>query len=207
MNRTQKSLFMVLAAACGAIISRWHGGGFKSVISYSNKTVKNIIWALPFGIASGIALFTVLPWYWAALGGLAAFGLCLAGKATGHGRVWNVFIPLKLTDEPEALEWPIKWLIGRIPDTAYKMLAMGLIGFAAVSGAAIAFWYVNPLAGLFIAFGGFFGKVVGYMLGFARPDYWDDLPEDLDEPNEIGESFTGWTAYLYLALAFFMVVA
>ena len=208
MKKGHKVLLVVLMGIVGATISRWHGGGFKSVVKYSNKTVKNIVWAAPLGAMSLTALMTVWPWYWATLGALVATVFCVLGKATGHGRVWNPFVPLDLTEEPEKMEWPIQWLQGRISDMSYKLIAMSLIGFAAVSGAAFAFGYVYPLAGVIVALGGILGKACGYLMGWELKRPLNSSPyEDFDEPTEFGELFTGLISYTLGTLAWLMIVA
>lgn len=52
------------------------------------------------------------------------------------------------------MEYLLGGLHGRIPDFYYKIIAMAVIGLAAVSGAAIAFAFASPLAGLCVAAGG-----------------------------------------------------
>lgn len=118
----------------GAFISRLHGGGWGIKLP---KVLKNIIWAIPFGLCS---IFAVLPhtsFFVSVVIATIGFALCIAGKSTGHGRVWNPFTPINTLVEPEKLEYVVFWLYGRISDFWYKIVAMGVIGFAAVSGAAI----------------------------------------------------------------------
>lgn len=193
MNNKQKSLAIIIAGLIGSVLSRWHGGGFFK----SPKTIKNIVWSLPLGVASFIALVTVLPWYWATLGAWVAFGLCLAGKATGHGRVWHPWLKLDLTVKAERLEFLVFWLHGKVSDFTYKNIALGLIGLAAVSGAVLAIGYVNIWAGLIAALGGALGKPIGYVVGFR-------LDEELG--NELAEFVTGFFAYGFVTLGLLLAI-
>lgn len=193
MNKQNKAVAVIVMGIIGAVLSRWHGGWlFKSP-----KTIKNIAWSLPLGIIAFFALLIAFPWYWAALGGTLAFGLCLAGKATGHGRVWNPWLKLDLNVKPEALEFLVFWLHGKVSDFWYKNIAMGLIGFAAVSGTALAIGYVNIWAGLIAAAGGALGKPVAYLIGFGR---------DKELGNELAEFITGFHAYSYATLGLLLAI-
>lgn len=176
----------------GAFISRLHGGGWGIKLP---KILKNIIWAIPFGVVSfmamahGTSLTVLWVWIWTVL----ATALCLLGKATGHGRVWNPFSPVNTMVEPEQLEYVVFWLYGRISDFWYKTVAMGLIGFAAVSGAAIVVGCVYPLWGLLIGLGGFVGKPLAYIIGRKMRPAW---VANRFEPTEVGELLTGFFAYI-----------
>lgn len=187
-------MFAIVRALYGAFISRWHGGGWNVKAS---KTLKNIIWAIPFGIVSfmALALGTILPAWIVWTGTVLATALCAVGKATGHGRVWNPFLPLNVLIDAEQLEILTFWLYGRISDFWYKTIAMGVIGFAAVSGAALAVGYVYPLWGLVIGLGGFIGKPLAYIIGRKYRPEW--LAKRF-EPTEVGELLTGFFAYLPL---------
>lgn len=134
---------MILLPFIYGILSSWHGG--QITVPYDTKVAKNIVWCIPAFIVALI----YLPWYLSPLTFLCAL------KAIGHGRIWNPRLPLDLSKDPEAVErWGFKILIGKMPDFWYKVLAMGVTGFAAVSGIFLSFLFVNPLAALFIALGG-----------------------------------------------------
>ena len=127
-------------------LSAWHGG---RIVGGTPKAIKNLAWCLPFAVCVGI----YCP-FWT----LVFVPLCYL-KTTGHGRVWIPTLPLDTTKDPEKAEYLLKWLYGRVSDYWYKVIAMALIGFAAVSGAAIAFAFVSPLSALCIAVGGLFKGV------------------------------------------------
>jgi len=122
-------------------LSAWHGG---RISGGDPKIVKNFAWALVFTIPIGIFCPA-----WT----LIFSPLCLL-KGTGHGRIWRPDLPLDLSKEPEKAEYLLRWLYGRVSDYWYKVIAMALIGLAAVSGAVLAFAFTSPLAGLCVAIGG-----------------------------------------------------
>ena len=185
-----------LISLLGAVISRFHGGGFISGVS---KSLKNAIWAIPFGITTGVVLGQqVVPLATLIVLIVVSIILCIAGKALGHGRVWNPYLPLDTTVSPERVEHLITFLKGRIPDFWYKTIAMGLVGFAAVSGASIVISTVDPLLGILIGLGGFIGKPLSYLVGWKLPF--------VKHGNEIGEYGTGLFAYFMLGLALVKVI-
>lgn len=127
-------------------VSAWHGG---RIHGGDPKALKNLAWCLPFIIAVGI----YCPWWT-----IVFTPLCYL-KTTGHGRVWVPTVPLDTSKEPEKVEYLLRGLYGRVSDYWYKVIAMAVIGFAGVSGAAIAFAFTSPLAGLCVAIGGLFKGV------------------------------------------------
>lgn len=196
--------FIVAMCLYGFIISRWHGGGF---ISGSPKVLKNILWALPFGLCSFYALLPNTNYFVSSTVATISFLMCLGGKATGHGRVWNPFKELDQSKNPEFLEGLIIFLQGMLSDFGYKTVAMSLIGFAAVSGAAFSIGYIDTMAGIIVGAGGAL-KSVSYIVGriLDEEDLLDDLPKEIDEPTEIGEGLTGIFAFAGLAIGFLMVI-
>lgn len=125
------------------VLSSWHGGAI--TVPYDYKAIKNIAWCIPALIVSLI----YLP-FWCAI----FIPLC-ALKGIGHGRIWNPRLPLDISKSPEAVErWGFYRLYGTVSDLWYKVIAMALTGFAAVSGAFIAFLFVNPLSAFCVALGG-----------------------------------------------------
>jgi len=174
----------------GALIGRWHGGGFFS----APRIFKNIIWAAPFGLCSFFALLPVTNYFVAGIIATISFGICIAGKATGHGRVWNPWLPLDLSVSREKLEIP--YLIGKIPDFAYKTLILSIIGFGAVAGASAVFGYIDIWLGLIVAAGGLIFKPMGYIIGFRL---------DKRYGNEFAEYFAGAGAFGLLGVSFKLI--
>lgn len=125
------------------IISAWHGG---RIHGGDPKVLKNLTWcfviAVPVGIYCPVWTLIFTP-------------LCYL-KTMGHGRIFVPSVPLDTSKEPEEIEYLTGWLYGRVPDFAYKTIAMSLVGLAACSGAVIAFAIASPLAGLCVALGGLF---------------------------------------------------
>ena len=205
----------LLLAIYGGLVSRWHGSGFDTfnpkiqnplfkkllkplllLINRSRKSIRNVFWALPFGLATYTVLsqsdITVL-WLLLALSVLS-FTSCLAGKGSGHGRIWNPYLPLDKSVEPEELEQNIvmEFISKKLSSYWYKVIALGVSGFLAVSGAALIIGTINPVYGLIIASGGVFGKIIGYLIGWKIPN--------IENGNEFGEIFTGVLSYLGLAI-------
>lgn len=200
---TKKVGFTAFMAVVGAVISRWHGGGF---VGGSPKMLKNFLWALPFGVISFAAYFhdNLLK---AITIGVISLAVCMLGKTTGHGGGMDLgHNPKEAGDgrEPEKVEYLILWIRKAFHVKRsywYDALLLALVGLFAVAGAAIAVGWTNPLAGIIIALGGVL-KAPAYMIGWAIfPDGQGDGPKDLDEATAIGEFLTGFFAFLALAIA------
>jgi len=180
-------------------MSRWHGGGF---INGSPKALKTFLWSVPFAAAGVWASGWVM--------GLVALALCMAGKATGHGGGMDLAHSPKepgAAREPEKLEYLILWAHPYIPRYLYDAILLALVGFAAVSGGAVAVGWTDPLAGLLIAAGGLL-KPVAYMVGWAvYPKGQGKGPPDLNEATEIGEFITGVFAYGGLGCAYLLMTS
>ena len=186
---------LITFALYGGLISRLHG----LQTSLLSKSVMNVLWALPLAFWSAmiVAEYPHHEYWQVALSSFFAGAACTAGKATGHGRVWNPFSPLDLSKDPEQIEAVTSWLIGRVSDFWYKTIAMALIGLAAVSGAAIVVSFYSPLGGAIIAVGGMM-KALAYIIGRK---FSPNLGKHLDEPTEYGEVLTGIFAYTAMGLA------
>ena len=186
----------IISGLLGALISRWHGGGFQHVkellwLLKLPKSYRNVVWALPFGIITFIVAFQQVNVWIASLMALIAFGISIAGKATGHGRVWNMYTPIEETTKPEEIERCVVllWLKGRITDFWYKSIAMGLLGFWATGGASLLIFIFNPLVGIVLGIFAGLGKSIGYMIG------WKLIP---NKGNEVGEYLAGFLPYTVL---------
>lgn len=174
-------LLTLVSAFVGAIISRVHGGGSITGVS---KTTRNLLWATPLSV---VVFLCTLNYYLFAV----SFVLCLVGKATGHGRVWNPYLPLELNKPPEKIELPFSWLQKYLRDFWYKSCMLSLLGFLTVSGAAICIWTVYPLYGFLIALSGLIGKPISYLIG------WKLFGK---RGNEIGEYGSGLFVFFVVGL-------
>lgn len=187
--------FVIQQGLVGLWVSRWHGGGWGIP---APRWVKNAVWSLPF------ALVGVYCAGW--LVGLAAGGLCLAGKATGHGRGQSLKEPL--TGKPEFLEYLVLPLWPYLSTYWYKVCILSVIGLAAVSGGVLAFaWGGFYWSAAIAAVGGLLGKPAAYMLG------WKVYPHqngagiiNLNQATQIGEAGTGFCADLALSIAFLVAL-
>jgi hypothetical protein len=140
---------LLLLPILGAIISRWHGGGFFRF----SKVVKSLTWALPFAIL--VATYSI----WLAP---VALALCSLGKSTGHGNWFDMATMPQGTRE--RLEFIIRPLYGKIPEYWYDALGLLLVGITAVSGGLLIAFY-DPLGALLILLAGCM-KPIGYMIGW-----------------------------------------
>lgn len=209
-NTALKSVGVLLMAALGGFLSRWHGGGF---ISGTPKLLKAFLWSLPFAAVSGWA-FYLDGHSWLDIGIVAFLVLvgCMVFKNTGHGGGMDLAHNSKEPwhgREPEKLEILILWLHGKIPQYWYDALLLGVIGLASTIAPAIAIGIVNPLAGLIVLAGGMLGKQIGYMIGWALDDagLLKRFPSDLDHATAIGELLTGVFAYSSLSIAIILLAA
>jgi hypothetical protein len=193
---------ILLFSIFGGILSRFHGGGFKGGV---NKSLKNILWAAPIALCTVFVLLPFTNYFVTTLLFAMVLGLCVAGKATGHGGFMDLGRTTKI-DKDERLEFLIKPLQLKIPEYWYDFTGLALVGFAAVSGAVIAIAAFNPLAALIIAVGGMF-KSVAYAIGWIiYPKGIGKGIQHLNEATAVGEFLTGVFAYGALAISLTFVL-
>ena len=159
----------------GALISRWHGGGFFKL----GKVWISLIWAVPFAYLLSI--------YNPCLA-IPALAMCALGKSTGIGNFRDLAtstFSIKL----EKLEFIILWLKPKMPEYWYDVLGLSLTGLTAVSGGLLIAPY-NPLGACLIALGGLL-RPIGYMIGWKvfKPE----------GATVFGEYVTEFIAFLPLA--------
>ena len=94
-------ILIILCGVIGALISRWHGGGFFK----SPKVLKNLFWAIPFALVSILA-FHGSPLWVQVLVAVIALALSIAGKAMGHGRGFRLKEPVGQASTIESCRWP-----------------------------------------------------------------------------------------------------
>lgn len=177
--------FLLSFALLGGWISRMCGGGPPKL----PLGLDQWIYALPYGacgvavMASGAveaeALFLLLPYFGAFL-----------GKRTGHGGGIDLGTSPRIR-EPEALEFIIKPLHGRIPEYWYDALLLAVTGLAVTILAGLVVALADPLAGLAVALSGAL-KAPAYKIGRAIYPHGRGrgIPE-LNEATAIGEFLTG----------------
>lgn len=186
----RKALIVIAASLIGGFISRWHGGGFLG----GAKVWKNIAWALPFAIVTGIAYYPRFLLWITIAAAIVCFAACLAGKATGHGGFMDLASWIGKRTQ-EALEWIIAPLKKHIPEYWYDALGLVVVGFAAVSGAVVTIAFISPLAAAIIALGGIM-KAPSYIIG----------KKFFKQFTVFGELFTGVFAYGCLACALLVLI-
>lgn len=173
---------MIWLPLIGALISRLHGSYL-----FPYKIVKSCLWAFPLTVCVFIAagdMDLILKISLCVL----CFGLCAAGKSTGHGN--GMDLGTRPRGEDERLEFLIKWLHGKIPEYWYDVLLLSVTGVAAIFGAAIAFAFINPVFSGMILLGGAL-KGPAYIIGYKLSAKWK---------TQIGEFLTGFFAYLPLVM-------
>jgi hypothetical protein len=186
MNR--RTRFGIVFAVAGALLSRWHGGGF----FHTDKVIINIIW----GLCITIALAFMIPNdnIWTYSGWLVfCFAVSIATKATGHGQYFSLGTVWKKI-EPERLDFIVAPLFGddpRVLDLPYDkkyypwlywrcVFGMTIKGLLTSLGAAIPLLVYNPPLAVPIILGGLFMGVC-YMIGraFFPPTYATEPAEYL----------------------------
>lgn len=221
---------LALLPFIGGIVSRAHGGGFREWgEKYLNKTAKNIIWScfFVFGIYFTAVITDQSDLVTYILSAITFAGCML--KSTGHGQY---FLSRQLKAiTPERFDFVIRPFFGKdwrttfarghkfskrqkkeyydsVYDDLYKrnLAGMALVGFLAVSGAVVAFSYINLLSGLIIAVGGCMKA-----LAYATGEMWlhDNQESGIAEFNhstEVGEGLTGVFAYGALAVAMLVAI-
>jgi len=164
---------LIFLPILGALVSRWHGGGFFNL----GKVWISLIWALPFAYL----VYTYNPWL-----AIPALALCALGKSSGHGNWFDLATMPQGTRE--RLEFIIRPLYGKIPEYWYDVIGLSVVGLAAVSGGLLIAPY-NPLGAVAIALAGL-AKPIGYMIGWKL---WTS-----PKSTEFGEYVTGFIAFLPL---------
>lgn len=137
MDKRKLAVFAIL----GALLSRWHGGGFFS----APKLLKTGLFALFPAVCLGLMIPNDNVWTWL---GWITFALIVTGavKASGHGKFFDLG-SWKLPAKDERIEFIIKPLWGKIPEYWYDSLGMALKGLLMSLGVAIPLLvYAPPLA-------------------------------------------------------------
>lgn len=193
------SLQFLLAFLMGALLSRWHGGGFFR----APKWLKNFCWAFPIATTCS-SLY--LNFYCPLLSAVFIFVLAASWttKTTGKGGSQDLaYSP----EEPgngrdiEVLEHLIYWLYDKMPRYWYDVLGLAVNGLVAAAAPAIIIGYINPTAGAFMLLGGL-AVPAGYMIGWKIfPNHKGKGANDFNEATELGESISGGIYYLILFLA------
>jgi len=174
----------------GALVSRWHGGGFFDF----PKILKSIVWALPFSMLAAFMVYDAhLKIEWAGAAFLGCLAICALGKSSGHGGFFDLGTWEKPRDD-ERLEFLIKHLKTKIPEYWYDAAGLAIVGIAAVLGAAIAMAFVNPIFSVILILCGA-AKAPAYMIGWAVFS-----TNRRGRATETGEYLTGFFAYLAVPL-------
>lgn len=209
----------------GAVLSRWHGGGYFK----APRWIKNVLWAVIPALFTAFAFLDAQKPVAAVVCGLVSFALCIAGKATGHGQYMSLGSVIK-SIKPEKFDFIVSWFFGRDPrcwlQSMRKVLflsadatlsdgalhdfvkqygktklywrcvfGLAVIGLASVSGFVFMVAWVNPAAAAIVALGGA-AKSVSYMIG------WAAFPANKNGiATATGEFLSGAFAYGALGLA------
>ena len=113
MKNSFRAALVVLAAAVGGFISRWHGGGF---IKNSPKILKAFLWSVAF-VAPAVAAHWGKEWWVVAMIGAAVLAWSMVFKNTGHGGGMDLAHNTKEPGagrDPEKLEYLILWFHGKL---------------------------------------------------------------------------------------------
>lgn len=165
---------MILFSFIGAILYRMRGG-WPSI----TRPIEQCLFCLPV---------LVLAFDYPLWGAILAYALSVAACLIGHGHTMSLKAPVDKT-KLERYEFFTKWLIGKIPDYWYKVIAHGFGGFIVT----LPLFLCNPLA----AMAGWL-KAPAYMIGwYLHPNYNDGKIKlrigklTFDSATAIGEGLTG----------------
>jgi hypothetical protein len=178
--------YVLIFSILGALLSRWHGGGFHQ----SPKVIKNAL----FAIFPTALLTIIIPNdnAWTYSGWLVfCFAVTLAIKAAGHGKFFDLGT-WKLPAKDESIEFIIKPLWGKILEYWYDVTGMALKGLLMSLGMAIPLLVYAPVLAVPVIIGGLL-LAVSYMIGWAFfPDKY---------ATEVGEYVGGFFFYLGAGMA------
>lgn len=190
------ALAVVLFSFIGGFLSRMCGG-MRPKLPWG---LDQWLYALPYGLLPGAALWALNP-YVAVVLGLLSYAGALLGKRTGHGGGLDLGTWTRPRDD-ERLEFLIKPLHGKIPEYWYDVLLLAITGLAVSLVASVSIAVVNPLAAIPTLVGGLL-KPLPYMLGWKLHPKSESPSKvkELDEATEVGEAGTGLLGYLGLGLS------
>ena len=198
------TLFALCLAATLGGVSRWDGS------TDGRGAVKAAVWALIMALAFLAGCSFLVPAYLSGCLFIMTFFLCFGGKASGNGGGIDAGTSPErpgIERRVEAFEWPlylIFWRAGAIRFISvrtYDLAFLSFKGVASVSGAALAFGFAYPPAGLIVALG-------GALSGFAYALGWLSKNKNIlgmTEPTQKAEAGTGAFVGLALALAVILV--
>lgn len=122
-----------------------------------------LLYAVPFASVAYAAVGPV---------GLVAYPTAVLGKRTGHGRGMDLKTPhLEVGSKPEKVEILIRWLEGRSPVYAYKLLILWLTQLLLVSGLVAAYAISGLWAHAGCALALSLTKPIAYALAHLLPDF------------------------------------
>ena len=206
MKEDHVKKFLFTLPLIGAVLSRWHGGGF---IGGSPKFLKAFLWSVPFAALAAFVHWDKSPWLLAGIL-LAVLAGTMLFRNTGHGGGMDLAHSPKEPGAgrtPEKLEYLILPLHSRMSQYWYDFLLMAIIGLFGALPLAIALWPVNMMAALVLVAFGTAGKCVSYAIGWIIYDEVEEIfPKDLEEATAIGEFLYGFFAFIGLAIATWMVI-
>lgn len=186
-------LFSLLLSLVGGVLYRMRGGW---------PDVPRPLEQLAFCAILYVAMHFAGVNVWAALAAYAfAVGMCMKG----HGHTMNYSTPVNM-DKLEDYEFFTKWLIGKVPDYWYKVIAHSFGGLIMTLLPGMAVFFYEPVHGAIIAISGTL-KGVAYMIGWFLHPAYEDGPLKLrfgkftiDSSTAWGEFLTGAFIWLVVAL-------
>lgn len=196
-----------------ALLNRWRGHS-SQYKRYFPRPFPQLALALPFGYIAYKygALPDIVP-YQEYVVALTVTLLTSGAWLTGWGNVYDLGHAPR-GKKLEKIEYPIRWLYGKVPEYLYDFIGMALRGIVITAPAGIAL--LNPLLALSGA-----SMALAYAIGWVINDYavehgkterrvsWNGvntylairfLPRHLDEATAIGELLTGAFMGLLLCL-------
>lgn len=188
MDKRKLAVFAIL----GALLSRWHGGGFFP----APKLLKTALFALFPAVCLGLMIPNDNVWTWL---GWITFAFAATGtiKASGHGGLFDLSTSEKEPfngrdlEKIEHLLYP--WAYDLLDRYWYDSLGMALKGLLMSLGVAIPLLVYAPPLAVPVILGGIM-LAPSYMIG------WKFFPEKY--ATEVGEYLGGFFFYLgvYISL-------
>jgi hypothetical protein len=210
---TLRCLYFTCSVVLGALLSRWHGGGFFT----APKWLKNLLFALPVGLGLVFLSYESL----ATLGfgqfadlfaAFVATLMILGFKAMGHGGGFDLGHSKQEPGKGRDLERIEKFFFlypkayESLPRYWYDALILAVKGGLIAVAPAVVISFTSLLAGWFIFLSGLFGFPGAYMIGWWFYDHTKILSKLKVEPTELAEYLSGGIFFGSFVLAVFMIV-
>ncbi len=160
---------------------------------------------LPWGLDQWAHCLPYIALLWPVCGwwSIPAYLGAVLGKRTGHG-AWMDMATSPKTWAREKLDVMIEWARPHLTPYGYDLLGISLSGLAITIAPALAcVAFGQGDAGIALIVSGLM-KGLAYSKAFEWPDY-REMPDDVNEPTELGELLTGLFAGIGVFVAWLLI--